>query len=85
MNWQPIETAPNEGAFLVTDGAYIAEVFWKRAKSDGFPTTTDGYIFKDATHWMPCPDFPTPAETGAKFCHNCGTVDNQHFKGCSLK
>ena len=58
--WQPIETAPNDGAFLVTDGSYIAEVFSKRNGSDvrGFRQTTDGYIFQDATHWMPNPDFP---------------------------
>jgi len=56
--WQPIETAPNTGAFLVTDGAYVAEVFSKR-RGDGFSQTTDGYIFSDATHWMPCPELPT--------------------------
>jgi len=54
--WQPIETAPKDGAFLVTDGCYIAEVF-PRGKR-GFETTCDGYLFSDATHWMPCPELP---------------------------
>jgi hypothetical protein len=61
VNWQPIETAPRDGAFLVTDGTYIAEVFGKR-QGGGFPTTTDGYLFEDATHWMPNPDFPSDAD-----------------------
>lgn len=58
--WQPIETAPNEGAFLVTDGTYIAEVFAKRQGSGfgGFETTVDGYIFHDAAWWMPNPELP---------------------------
>jgi len=59
-NWHPIESAPNEGAFLVTDGSYIAEVFNKR-RGTGFPTTVDGYIFEGATHWMPNPAFPSDA------------------------
>jgi hypothetical protein len=62
--WQPIETAPqgNE-AFLVTDGTYIAEV-WRGKK--GLRTTTDGYEFGDATHWMPCPALPSEANPEAK-------------------
>ena len=63
--WQPIETAPDDGAFLVTDGVYIAEVFWRRPKSTGFTTTADGYIFEDATHWMPCPELPPTLETAS--------------------
>lgn len=59
--WQPIETAPTDGAFLVTDGAYIAEVFPRR--KDGFRTTVDGSEFSDATHWMPAPELPSTAET----------------------
>lgn len=66
MIWQPIETAPDDGSFLVTDGVYLAEVFWRRSGSKGFPTTADGYIFEDATHWMPCPALPSTAETGTE-------------------
>lgn len=60
--WKPIETAPDDGAFLVTDGSYIAEVFSKR-RGNGFSTTTDGYIFEGATHWMPNPSFPSDRGT----------------------
>lgn len=70
MSWQPIETAPNDGCFLVTDGTYIAEVFWRRTKSAGFPATTDGYIFTDATHWMPCPELPPRSDDSGETSGN---------------
>jgi hypothetical protein len=60
--WKPIETAPDDVAFLVTDGAYIAEVF-PRSKSGSFRVTADGYAFGNATHWMPCPELPPTDET----------------------
>ena len=54
---QPIETAPRDGTpFLVTDGAYVAEV-WRRG--EGFQTTTDRWDFHDATHWIPTPALPS--------------------------
>jgi hypothetical protein len=71
MGWQPIETAPDEGDYIVYDA------FWKqtvvvnaRRLSSGrlsLVPVMGGYDPEhadDATHWMPLPDPPKPEEGG---------------------
>jgi hypothetical protein len=70
--WQPIETAPDDGFFLVCRNdagdfydCSVAVVHWR---SDGdlcaYLTYHEGfeypYVDGPATHWMPLPDKPTP-------------------------
>lgn len=51
MDWQPIETAPRDGArILVSDGKSVTEGYWRRGW--WIPATIL------PTHWMPLPPPP---------------------------
>jgi hypothetical protein len=62
MDWQPIETAPESGDFLLWNGKRVAQ--GSRAMDDGefWWADQDGYDFKpiepEPTHWMPLPSPP---------------------------
>ena len=62
MKWQPIETAPKDGTWiLVTEetGTWMEVVRWYEDEWCSYPVTIFG--FKDeppASHWMPLPDPP---------------------------
>ena len=58
MDWQPIETAPNEGFFLVFahDEIFMAI---RSQNFSGFAIAYDGEGIQP-THWMPLP--PPPKE-----------------------
>lgn len=76
MEWQPIETAPNEGEFLVYGGEVRPEVFSSYpadvTKVLGLGGGHESFVVADgdyhgctvygATHWMPLP--PPPSEPG---------------------
>jgi hypothetical protein len=64
MEWQPIETAPKDGTWVLvideTDGAVeIAQwsVFFGRWKLNGY-----GLFFDNPTYWIPLPSPPTTGE-----------------------
>ena len=70
--WQPIETAPKDGAsILVWDGKVVREVSWQdrwygRTEQPGWMIANCdeeyGY-YVEATHWMPLPKPPVDAES----------------------
>lgn len=75
--WQPIETAPHGEEVLLGwlewDGAWKMEV---SQASWGWSTKTASNISRhgQATHWMPLPDAPQPADpSGASTLHNVGS------------
>ncbi len=67
MIWQPIETAPRDGCFVLV---YVAEPFSDSTQQicvsvwdsdlDGWMTDlpAGGWDFVDPTHWMPLPEPP---------------------------
>jgi hypothetical protein len=63
MNWQPIETAPNDGTeilgYLYTGRIRVIkgnrEGSWIDADSQNF----DNWYAPEPTHWMPLPELPT--------------------------
>lgn len=58
--WQPIETAPKDGAWIMAYGrdlsitAYPAVIFW----DDGWCPAREGQPGFSVTHWMPLPTPP---------------------------
>ena len=68
MEWQPIETAPKDGAeILITDGQTVAVVSWNEYAAelyDGIGWTDmgemgwGGMVGAEPTHWMPLPAPP---------------------------
>jgi len=56
MLWQPIETAPKDGSFilLATPKGRIADGFW----SPVYGVWSWPYVMVEPTHWMPLPERP---------------------------
>lgn len=54
--WQPIETAPKDGSFilLATPKGRIADGFW----SPVYGVWSWPYVMVEPTHWMPLPELP---------------------------
>ena len=54
--WQPIETAPKDGSFilLATPKGRIADGFW----SPVYGVWSWPYVMVEPTHWMPLPERP---------------------------
>ena len=54
--WQPIETAPKDGSFilLATPKGRIADGFW----SPVYGVWSWPYVMIEPTHWMPLPERP---------------------------
>lgn len=72
MKWEPIETAPMDGTFvLITDGAFMAVAFADTENELAW-TMDDGHDFfrclrrslATPTHWMPLPEPPNAALSG---------------------
>ncbi len=60
--WQPIETAPDEGIFLVfapSDYEDEQMLMGERDESGEIRVHIDGQRILGATHWMPLPDPPS--------------------------
>ncbi len=60
--WQPIETAPKNGAAVLAWGPLNLThvIYWSRDEEPGW---TDGEYTYEPTHWMPLPVPPVPAVT----------------------
>lgn len=60
MEWQPIETAPDDGVFLLTDGTRRYTGFRDSGLSSYrfFSLDEVGDVAHWPTHWMPLPDPP---------------------------
>ena len=63
MSWQPIETAPEEGVFLVwlAEPQLGSRVVPMKKRRRPQPTLVGGYFDFDSpkpTHWMPLPPPP---------------------------
>lgn len=54
--WQPIETAPKDGSFilLATPKGRIADGFWSLV----YGVWSWPYVMVEPTHWMPLPELP---------------------------
>ena len=71
QSWQPIETAPRDGTWIVglVDGAYPAIMYWAPLSGYGerYPwigRDHSAYREESVAHWMPLP--PPPALTKEK-------------------
>lgn len=66
MTWQPIETAPKEGHFLITNGEIVVEASPEHNDPEGKYWDIMGYRWPapfnelKITHWMPLPAPPQP-------------------------
>lgn len=66
MKWQPIETAPKDGTWILVtgwdSGAPNQNRYYCTCRYDkdygSFCESSDYRWFKDFTHWMPLPDSP---------------------------
>ena len=56
MMWQPIETAPKDGSFilLATPKGRIADGFWSLV----YGVWSWPYVMVEPTHWMPLLELP---------------------------
>ena len=63
MTWQPIETAPRDGTFvLIYDGEFVYRAYWgELSKVDDTMAwlESDEYYISDVTHWHPLDPPPT--------------------------
>ena len=64
--WQPIETAPRDGAWFIAvataKGWGATRIVCYRYPDDRLPTHGEGNVWPSApTHWMPLPKPPEPA------------------------
>ena len=69
MYWQPIETAPKDGARILLWGGHDAVIgYWQDGTKNGWPTGWRTGIFVSTggyTHWMPLPEAPSSAQQQA--------------------
>lgn len=60
--WQPIETAPNDGEnniLVYGEHLGVLVVYWDQdGKTWGIPDANIFYVHDAFTHWMPVPDPP---------------------------
>lgn len=66
--WQPIETAPKDGAWIIlyddnfkhSEHSYLIATWHPQVKSWKGATNSKGRfpLWEDATHWMPLPEKP---------------------------
>ena len=95
MEWQPIETAPDDGTpFLVTDGELTA-VGWLGEHCGSIDLLWGCLKFK-STHWMPLPEPPTVSackedrqsrRTQHELpprCSSCSMPAGRHIEGCPM-
>lgn len=65
--WQPIETAPRDGRWLlITNGFNLEQCYWDTAMHREYPWRNhggNGWLTNWPTHWMPLPE-PPPAAPG---------------------
>ena len=60
--WQPIETAPNDGTEILTiDGKYCSVRYWGMGE-DGDDAWQPRIRGSFPTHWMPLPEPPAQEE-----------------------
>lgn len=67
-DWQPIETAPDEGQFLIWNGEQISiaskgewegwSFFTHEVKAEGNFNATSTVTIRPPTHWRPLPEPP---------------------------
>lgn len=62
MAWQPIDTAPIEGRFLVTDGRRMMVADGHMYSLSLLPETPYHLSGHHWTHWQPLPPPPAPKE-----------------------
>ena len=86
--WQPIETAPKDGSFilLATPKGRIADGFW----SPVYGVWSWPYVVVEPTHWMPLPELPgaqtqpAPSVPDAdELAHFIRRIDGAHDLGAS--
>jgi hypothetical protein len=65
MEWQPIETAPNNGQIILVCGKnlkneyFVCDAEVRNGAAYAFDFENDDYWYRiDATHWMPLPPPP---------------------------
>ena len=56
--WQPIETAPDDGRFVLLGRRTITPYIGRYDTIDGWVDTHGNY--RDPSHWMPLPAAPEP-------------------------
>jgi len=63
--WQPIETAPKDGRWiLITNGANLENCYWDGGMHRAYPWRNrggNGWLAEWPTHWMPIPAGPCDA------------------------
>ena len=63
--WQPIETAPKDGSYVLLAGKRredIASGYWLQYAYAGNGAWIWPFVLKDPTHWMPLPKAPAMQE-----------------------
>ena len=88
MMWQPIETAPKDGSFilLATPKGRIADGFW----SPVYGVWSWPYVMVEPTHWMPlhelpgaqtAPSVPDGWKEAAIAWEVCASIHREYGKG----
>jgi len=61
MNWQTIDTAPNDGTRILVYEPFepnIESAWWNDELDMFWPCSNRGDFWRQPTHWMPLPDAP---------------------------
>lgn len=57
--WQPIETAPKDGSYVILTNGEDVTAGWWRGRGSGWNTGYEALDFTgEPTHWMSMPDPP---------------------------